>query len=239
MNAPAENVSAAEIVRLPLKSLESDDKLVCRVDGLNADTVSDYARAIQAGAKFPPIVVFRDADSKHWVADGNHRRAAAELAGRVHIDAELHIGTWRDALMYGARSNEAHGLRRTNLDKRHAIALVLREYPDLSLRAIARAANVNHETVKSVRDEAFGDFATSKKAAKKPKRSSKKSSKKNAEKSLLAEIERVELRLTKYAAERDEPAVRNAVRNVRGSLAKIRLALTRPSKLKPLAEVES
>lgn len=91
---------------------------------LNQHVVDDYAEAIQAGATFPPIVVFYDG-KKHWLADGFHRFHAYQKAGREKVAADVRQGTRRDAILHSVGANETHGLRRTNDDKRRAVLTLL------------------------------------------------------------------------------------------------------------------
>lgn len=88
--------------------------------------VDDYADAMRAGATFPPVDVFFDG-TDYWLADGFHRHAAAVQAGVAEIAITVHQGTRRDAILFSCGANAAHGLRRTNADKRRAVATLLRD----------------------------------------------------------------------------------------------------------------
>jgi ParB-like chromosome segregation protein Spo0J len=148
------NFLALEVVDPPtiaIADLQRDAELACRAAGINKETVSDYKTAMLAGAVFPPIVVFRDQKGASWLADGFHRCAAAEAAGMVALPVDLRVGSRRDALLFAASANAAHGLRRTNADKRRAIELVLAAFPKWSDRKIAEACGVHNETVGAVR----------------------------------------------------------------------------------------
>jgi ParB-like chromosome segregation protein Spo0J len=103
---------------------------------VNADAVDDYAAAMEAGAEFPPVVVFHDGN-RHILADGFHRILAAERIGRKEIGADIRKGTAADALWFALGANKANGLRLSHVDKASAIHKALREFPDKSQRAIA------------------------------------------------------------------------------------------------------
>lgn len=118
--------------------------------GLNESTVSDYAEALAAGAKFPPVIVFHDG-SRHVAADGFHRIAAAGRRGATEIECEVRVGGKAEALKFALGCNAHHGLRRTNADKRHAVGLALREFPGVSDRALAEMCLVGHPLVAEVR----------------------------------------------------------------------------------------
>lgn len=136
---------------VPLASIRRDEALICRASGIRARTVSDYAIAMQAGASFPPVVVFLDREGTFWLADGFHRTAGAERAGLTEIAAEVRAGGRHDALLYAASANAVHGVRRTSKDKRRAVELVLQEFPHATDRWIAERCGVDHKTVGAVR----------------------------------------------------------------------------------------
>lgn len=90
-------------------------------------TISEYAEAMEAGAKFPPPTVFYDrAGDLYILADGFHR-LIAHLRIRPYepIIIEQYHGTVEDALWYGIGANKSHGLKRTNEDKRNAVTMAL------------------------------------------------------------------------------------------------------------------
>ena len=58
-----------------------DPAMQMRTGGLDASVVIDYAEAFEADALFPAVTVFTDGES-FWLADGFHRMAGAEKAGR-------------------------------------------------------------------------------------------------------------------------------------------------------------
>ncbi len=145
----------ASIKSIPLADIQ-DGSAQMRVE-ITEQTVLDYAEDLVDGAKFPPVIVYTDGES-YWLADGFHRRLAAEKIGVDEIDTEVHEGDARDAVLHGAGANAAHGLRRTQADRRHAIETLLRdeEWSKWSDRKIAKVAKVDHKTVAKVRREVLG-----------------------------------------------------------------------------------
>lgn len=124
---------------------------------LNQETVAEYADAMRGNDSykpFPAVVVYFDG-SDYWLADGFHRHAAAFQAfgSGCSIPAEVRAGTRRDAILHAAGANAAHGLRRTNADKRRAVEALLRdeEWVKWSDREIARRCNVSAPMVADVR----------------------------------------------------------------------------------------
>lgn len=130
-----------------------------RVDGgtqprtsLDEHVVADYAESIKAGAEFPAVDVFHDG-ADFWLADGFHRYFAYKKSGQESIPAAVHEGTKRDAVLFSVAANASHGLRRSNEDKRKAVATLLQdpEWAQWSDRKIASVCLVGHQLVASVR----------------------------------------------------------------------------------------
>lgn len=144
---------------LPL-DLIRDGGAQMRVE-LRPETVNEYATELLNGTIFPPVVVFFDGES-YWLADGFHRVAAARKADHETIGADIRDGGARDAILHGIGANAAHGLRRTNQDKRRAVERLLgdAEWAQLSDRKIAELARVDHKTVSAIRRELAGEFPT-------------------------------------------------------------------------------
>jgi ParB-like chromosome segregation protein Spo0J len=132
---------------------------VIRTDGgtqprerINMEVVGDYAEAVKVGIEFPAVVVFHDG-VEYWLADGFHRYHAHKQAGKASIEADVRSGTQLDAKLYAVGANGAHGLRRSNEDKRRAVQMVLDEptWHSWSDRKIAEACGVDHKTVAACR----------------------------------------------------------------------------------------
>lgn len=123
--------------------------------------IQEYAEAMIAGDVFPPVTTFHDG-AAYWLADGFHRVNAALRAGRETIDATVHQGTQRDAILWSISANATHGLRRTNEDKRRAVTRLLSdpEWAGWSDREIARRAAVSDHLVADVRSS-LREFAVS------------------------------------------------------------------------------
>lgn len=145
ISSDAQNVALAQI--------RADQRAQPR-ESVNTDVVSEYAQDMAAGASFPPLVVFFDGD-QHWLADGFHRRYAADSIGLKEMLCEVRAGSLRDAILYSCGANAFHGNRRSNEDKRRAVLKLLQdeEWAQWSDREIARQCAVAHPTVAKLRDE--------------------------------------------------------------------------------------
>ncbi len=136
--------------------IERDRHLQARVK-LSPAKVREYADKMADGEPLPPIDVFRDAKNpdKFWLADGWHRDAAAASLGRPDRECCVHEGGQAAALRWALGANVAHGLPRSNADKRRAVQLALQneELRRLSDRQIAEIVRVSHESVRQMRRE--------------------------------------------------------------------------------------
>ena len=148
----------AKHITLPIGDVIADQDCQLRAAGSGA-TIREYADALAEGAIFPPVIVFLDADGRHWLADGFHRYEAHKVAGRAEIAAQVHDGGRREALLFAAGANAAHGLRRTQEDKRRAILALLTdpEWKEWSDREIARRTATSDKTVAKLRREISGE----------------------------------------------------------------------------------
>lgn len=142
-----------------MKTLAKLDPNRIRTDGgtqpraqTDQKTVTEYAEDMTEGAKFPPVVVFTD-KGEYWLADGFHRVLAARVIGSREIEADIRVGAQRDAMLYACGANAAHGMRRTNEDKRRAVFRLLgdSEWSKWSDREIARRCAVSHPLVAELR----------------------------------------------------------------------------------------
>ena len=119
---------------------------------IDEEVVAEYAAHYQNDTALPPVLVFYDG-SDYWLAEGFHRLHAALRAGLTELPFEVRKGTREDAAWASAGANQAHGLRRTNADKRRAVEMALALKADLSDRAIAEHVGVGHPMVADVRDQ--------------------------------------------------------------------------------------
>src|SRR5690554_2055041 len=78
---------------------------------------------------------------------------AATRAGVEWLSAEVRRGTKRDAILYSVGANSAHGLPRTNADKRRSVEMLLNdeEWAAWSTSEIARQCNVSRCLVDSIK----------------------------------------------------------------------------------------
>lgn len=140
---------------LPVGLVRLDGDTQARV-GNDEATIAEYTEMAREGRRPPPIDVFFDGEA-YYPGDGHHRLEAFRRAGQATIPCRIHEGTLRDARLFSTAANA--GLRRTNADKRNAVAKTLRETlretPGWSDGRVAAHCHVTDKTVKSVREELF------------------------------------------------------------------------------------
>jgi len=122
---------------------------------MTQEAIDEYALAMAEGKEFPAVTVFYDGGA-FWLGDGFHRVAAHIKAfGFAPIQAEVHDGTQRDALLFATGANADHGVRRTVADKRRAVSVLLDdpEWAKWSDREIARRVDVSHTFVANLRTD--------------------------------------------------------------------------------------
>lgn len=139
--------------QIDIKKIRTDGGTQPR-DAINDEVVIDYGAQMQDGILFPPVIVFFDG-TDHWLADGFHRVRAALLAKQTQILADIRQGTRRDAILHSVGANAAHGLRRSNADKRRAVETLLRddEWKTWSNAEVAKRCGVSDHFVGVVRRE--------------------------------------------------------------------------------------
>jgi hypothetical protein len=138
-------------IQIRLSSIRLDGGTQPRA-ATDPDLVGQYADALVNGAKFPPLVLYHDG-SDYWLADGFHRYHAMDGCGLTSVPCEVRQGTRRDAILFSVGANAAHGLRRTNEDKRRAVLRLLDdpEWSGWSDREIARTCQVSPDLVGKLR----------------------------------------------------------------------------------------
>ena len=144
---PITNVGAT--VRVKLEAIQFDHTTQCRI-GTDPAIVSQYAEDKRNGAQFPPAELYGTME-RCWIGDGWHRLQADQTNGAKEVEAILHPGTRIDAFRHALKANATHGKPRTQADKRRAVELALKEFPELSSRQLGSLCNVSHNLVESVR----------------------------------------------------------------------------------------
>jgi len=114
--------------------------------------VDEYAGLMRDGVEFRPILVFREGHHCR-LCDGRHRLEAKRKNGAAEIEAEIRSGDRQAALTASLKENREHGARLTAGDKRRAIGLAVREFPDMSQHNIATLVGCSQSWVAEVKND--------------------------------------------------------------------------------------
>jgi|GEM_PF-5876564 len=119
----------------------------------NDPLITEYANLRRVGIEFPPIVIFRDADGVHWLADGHKRLMAERTLENNVIRASVRKGDQSRARWFAAGANSEHGQRMTTAECRQAIQNCLNDktLADKSDAVIADHIGCSRSTVQKVR----------------------------------------------------------------------------------------
>ena len=141
------------LVVLALDQIRLDGGTQIR-EAVDEEVVNDYAALMANQVYLPPLCVFYDGQD-YWLVDGFHRWHALKKNGRTETLCQPYDGSLREARLAAVRSNHAHGLRRTNADKRRAVETLLAdaEWANNSSRWIAEAAGVGPHMVIEMREQ--------------------------------------------------------------------------------------
>lgn len=141
---------------IALKDIVFDEGTQVRA-AINQDVVAEYAGRMATGETFPAIVLFNDGN-RYYLADGFHRVMAAHRNEWMSIRAEVRAGTKTDALWFALGANKANGQRMTTADKRHAILLAIKTWPDKGPTLIAEQIGCTDRWVREIRSEVTSDL---------------------------------------------------------------------------------
>lgn len=141
---------------IPLSLIRLDGGTQMR-EKIPADTILEYSEILD---ELPPPIVYHDGEC-YWLADGFCRYYAHDHAKRDTIACEVRKGQLLDAFVHSLGANAAHGLRRTNADKRNAVKAALKKSAEAGLgwtdRQIADLCGVNHGYLGDLRKKKVSD----------------------------------------------------------------------------------
>jgi hypothetical protein len=151
----APTAACPKILRVPLASIVADPAAQPRVAGVDQGLVDEFATAMGNGDRFPPLVVFHDADGVCWLASGFHRHAALMKHQLGVVECVVHRGGLREAVLFSVGQNHDHGNRRSPADLRRAVMTLLAdpEWGSWSDNRLAMRCHVSDKTIGKYRAE--------------------------------------------------------------------------------------
>lgn len=135
-----------------LTNLIIDASIQPRAKSLDQGHVDEMCAALLAGNDLPNVVAYKTDDGV-ILSEGFHRAEAYKRANKAYIPCDLRTGTRTDAILNAMASNQSHGLKRTNADKRRAVEETLKVAADWSDRKIADHLGVSHTFVSEARPQ--------------------------------------------------------------------------------------
>ncbi len=137
---------------LPITAIIRDPRCQSRT-GIDLSLVGEYAEQIREGAALPPLSTI-ETEEGHYLYDGFHRLEALQNVGRKEVAVESEPGDVWDAIERSCGVNNAHGKRRTSVDKHRAVETMLtvmeHKGESWSNREIARRCAVSSRFVDTV-----------------------------------------------------------------------------------------
>lgn len=139
-----------KISQVPLAEIILDPRLQMR-ETMDFAVIDEYAESI---CHLPPSRIVKGPQGEMWLTSGWHRYHAHAKSEQSTMPCMVRDGTFLDALVEAAGENHGHGIRRTNEDKRRAVAALLSEdsWRNKSDRMIAEACHVSNHFVAKVRE---------------------------------------------------------------------------------------
>jgi len=148
-------VPSARLELIPMSEVDEKASLAnqARFEPIDWDQVRTYKHMLLAGAKFPPIIVWRKPNGRYVIVDGNHRFQTYKLTGDDPIVGYVIDGI--DMLQFqdmAAAMNAYNGRRLSHEEsKRHAVNLSCR---GLTRKQIVTATGLTATEVKRAIGEA-------------------------------------------------------------------------------------
>ncbi len=139
---------------IPVGKIIVDPSIQPRASLLNDVHVEDIRLAIRDNKIIPALVVFQMNDGNFLLAEGFHRLEAFKIEGKQTVACEVKIGSRDHAILWAMGSNQSHGLKRTNEDKRRAADEVMKLEPDWTDGKVAGHIGVTLEFVRRRRQQA-------------------------------------------------------------------------------------
>lgn len=123
-----------------------DERLNLR-DRLDQEAIERYEEVLR---RLPPLTLF-SIDDQLTLVDGFHRFAAATNKGLDKLPAEIHQGSYTEALDFAAGANLWHGVPPTRAERRRMVEIKLKLHHETSDRALSEQLSVSREFIAKVR----------------------------------------------------------------------------------------
>lgn len=129
-----------------LDEIVIDERLNLR-DHLDHEAIERYEEVLH---RLPPLTLYQ-IDDQLTLVDGFHRFTAAMNKGLEKLPAEVHEGTYMEALDFAAGANLWHGVPPTRAERRRMVEIKLRLHHEMSDRALSEQLSVSREFIAKIR----------------------------------------------------------------------------------------
>ncbi len=152
--------TSMEVVDIPLTEINLNAQI--RVAQFNEDNVKRIMGDFESS---DPIDLFRRPEGELDVGDGFNRIEAAIRLGRTTIRARIHEGTLFEALIFGYKTNDRHGLPLGKEDRKKALSMIMAtpEGSKLTGDELADKLGVSRQTIHSYLKELRSGYQNTRK----------------------------------------------------------------------------
>ena len=135
---------AGELREVAIEQIVFDESVQAQ-ERISEQTLYEYRDAMfEQGQAFPPPDLFQEAGQpRYYIGDGWHRLLAHKNCKHKTVVCRVHAGGRMAAMEHALGANAKHGLKRTKADRRKAIQMALKNFPELSDRKVAQLCNLS------------------------------------------------------------------------------------------------
>jgi len=134
---------------LQIEDITADEDIQIRV-GVNSSRVDEFAEVY---SELPPWRVVKTPDGKFLLADGFHRRKAAQKKGYKRAHCKVEEGDYKRALEIAIEENCRGPLNLSRQEKLNTIEKALKFFPERANSWIGEIIGVSMQTVEKVRKQ--------------------------------------------------------------------------------------
>lgn len=136
-----------DAIQVPLENIILDSRLQMRAT-MDMNAIDEYAEITM---QLDPGRIVRSGEQM-WLTDGWHTYHAHKKAGLKEMKCFVREGNFFAALIEAAAANSTHGMKRSDADKRRAVATILAQMPSKSDREVAQICRVSPTFVGKVKN---------------------------------------------------------------------------------------
>lgn len=113
--------------------------------------VQDLAEALDRGATFDPLTIWRDQDGTVWLVDGHHRIEALRQRGITEHETTEATGTKANAVLTMLGENGKTRLQLSREEKSQAAWMIITQDPNVKASSITKTGAASRRTITTMR----------------------------------------------------------------------------------------